>query len=127
MNQNDATLTGDKGTAQVVRESESASTSADDGAELFQAGRGEAWSSSRQDAVKPWQWCSCLLAASGGGELSSPRVSSYLSLEMQPVIAPFETLFLKQGVAVLFKLGSSSEQRSQILLSKQLQGILTNR
>ncbi|KAG5215320.1 hypothetical protein JEQ12_000896 [Ovis aries] len=37
VNQNDATLTRGKGTAQVVRESESASTSADDSAELFQA------------------------------------------------------------------------------------------
>ena len=116
VNQNDAILTRGKGTAQVVRKSESASTSADDGEELFQAG-----------TVKPWWWCSCILPASGWDELSSPSASSYLSFEMQPVVVPLETLFLKQGVAVLLKLGSSSEQRSQILLSKQLQGILTNR
>ena len=42
MNQNDANLTGGKDTAQVVRKSESASTSADDGEELFQAGDSEA-------------------------------------------------------------------------------------
>ena len=42
MNQNDAILTRGKGTAQVVRKSESASTSADDGEELFQAGHSEA-------------------------------------------------------------------------------------
>ena len=90
MNQNDANLTGGKDTAQVVRS---------------QSQRPPALttvkSSSRQETVKPWRWCSCILPASGGDELSSPRVSYYLSLEMQPDIAPFETLFLKQCVAVL--------------------------
>ena len=43
MNQNDAILTGGKDTAQVVRKSESASTSsADDSEELFQTGDSEA-------------------------------------------------------------------------------------
>ena len=56
VNQNDATLTGDKGTAQVVRESESASTSADDGAELFQAGRGEALAAVQLPLSSLWWW-----------------------------------------------------------------------
>ena len=61
--------------------------------------------------MKPWQWCGCILPTTGGGKLSSPSVSYYLSFEMQPVIAPFETLFLKQCVTVVFQLGSSSEHR----------------
>ena len=56
VNQNDATLTGGKGTAQVVRESESASTSADDGAELFQAGRGEALAVVQLPLSSLWWW-----------------------------------------------------------------------
>ena len=43
------------------------------------------------------------------------------------MVAPFEMLFPKQGVAVQLKLGSSSEPRSQTLLSKQLQGTLTDK
>ena len=77
--------------------------------------------------MRPWQWCSCILPASGWDELPSPSASSYLSFEMQPVVALFETLFPKQGVAVQLKLGSSSEPRSQTLLSKQLQGTLTDK
>lgn len=61
VNQNDANLTGGKGTMQVIRKSGSASTSADDHEELFQA----------VEEVKPCRWCSCILPATGSDELLS--------------------------------------------------------
>ena len=64
-NQNDAILAGGEGTTQVVRESVSASTSADDDEDLLQAGEG----------VKPCRRCSCILRATDGDELSSFSVS----------------------------------------------------
>ena len=51
VNQNDVILAGGKGTTQVVRNPESASTSADDREDLFQAGEG----------VKPCRRCSYIL------------------------------------------------------------------
>ena len=82
MNQNDAILAGGKGTTQVVRDPESASTGADDHENFFQAGEG----------VKPCGLCSCILRATGGDELSSFSISLHPCFEMQPAMAPFETL-----------------------------------
>ena len=82
VNQNDAILAEGTGTAQVVRNPQSSSPSADDQEDLFQAGEG----------VKPCRRCSCILRATDGGELSSFSISLHACFEMQPAMAPFETL-----------------------------------
>ena len=82
VNQNDAILAGGTGTTQVVRNPESSSPSADDQEDFFQAGEG----------VEPCRRCSCVLRATGGDELSSFSISLHPCFEMQPAMAPFETL-----------------------------------
>ena len=82
MSQNDTVLAGGKGTTQVVGNPESSSPSADDHEDFFQAGEG----------VKPCRRCSCILRATDGGELSSFSISLHACFEMQPAMAPFETL-----------------------------------